>query len=477
MLRKHWWRALQLLTPTIVLAWFWVVIPHPTTIQHTQGWIDAKAKQAAHQYDECTPEGLAAVRALMASAEAMVSDQVAVIQATPDPYQRLVLMSEAEVRLARMLSKHPMWPGPLSPWLDQGLREAAGLGGGAAMDGEMVRLAQANTPLLTAAHNEQERLMREYGIGYTEPLSLTAPYYLSWTLYWLALLILVGLTGALVLGFKLASFGYGWREVSQREFGSIWVGLAIAPVANLLLFDAYETPNRDNRDYRLVTDPNRTIAIGDAMRLSFGFRAAVVATIAAIITNLFHGAGIAYANDGPPVVVQTTTYVELEDENAPVNNEVRLVVPMDGGNAFQCDYNLNSDMFAMGVRGRTRTLTGRTKVQPRLSAVFQKEHFALKLQAVTLGQGWSLFSSLKLPEAQRASLYNELAVDVGQFGDVQLQAVLIESGGINRQADWQAGPLLNIAIGEGTLSLLAGFGLGGGGPGDQLRVQYSIPLN
>jgi len=470
---QGWWRASQLIAPILVFLWLWTNVPQPT-IEHTQGWIDAKAKQAAHQYDASTPEGQAAVQALIASVETMVSQASTTIRNLPDPYDRLVAMSNAEVKLAQMLSRHPMWPGPVAPWLHEQLRQAAGLGGGADMDGEMVRLAQANTHLLSAGYDEQEKLIQQYGMGYTEPLSLTAPYYLAWVLRWIFLFTLSGLVGALVLGLKLANFGYDWRQVSQREFGATWIGLAVAPLANLLLFDAYE--ERDiSRE--LAINYSRPIGIGDAMKLSFSFRVAVIATIAGTLTNLFGGAKMAVAADNAPVTVQTTTYVELDNESAPVDNEVRLVIPDDHDNALQCDYNLNSDMFALGVRGRTRTLTGKTKFQPRLVGAFQKEHFALKLQALTLGEGWSLFSSLKLPEGQRASLYNELAIDAGQLGDAQLQAVLIESCGMNRRVDWQAGPLVNIPVGKGTLSLLACFGLGGGGPGDQLRIQYSIPLN
>ncbi|MBN2585474.1 hypothetical protein JXA59_02395 [Patescibacteria group bacterium] len=149
---------------------------------------------------------------------------------------------------------------------------------------------------------------------------------------------------------------------------------------------------------------------------------------------------------------------------------------MDNGTAAQFDYNLSGDMFDFGIRGRTRTLTGNTKVQPRVLAIFNHSEWnAFKLQALTLGRGWSLFSSLKLPEDNRASLYNELAIDAGQLGQTQVQAVIIESSAFGKLATWQAGPLFNIPMGKsGTLSILGAFGLGGGGPGDELRVQYTV---
>jgi len=262
--------------------------------------------------------------------------------------------------------------------------------------------------------------------------------------------------------------------VAERELGAVWMGVAIAPLANLLLFDAYE----ERGLYRNCINTQNDVGMGDVLRLSFGFRAAIIVTVASVLTNLFSGARMAMAADEPPVVVQTTTYLDLEDEDAKADNEIRLVAPMNGGNAAQFDYNLSSSMFDFGVRGRTRTLAGTTKFQPRLIAVFNSGDWSsFKLQGLFMGKGWSLFSSLKLPEGKRASLYNELATDVGKIGPVGLQAVLIESGAFGERAGWQLGPLVDIPVGDGTLSVLACFGLGGGGPGDQLRVQYTIPIN
>jgi len=468
---RYWWRGLQILGPVVVICWMWGVIPKPTTFEHTQAWTEAQTKRAAYQYDDRTDAGVAAVQALAASMERMVDAESTKIRSIADPLERLTAMSAAEVRLERMMSKHPMYPGVIAPWLQESLRQAAGVSGGPWNDPEMIRVAQNHTELLGAALNEQEKIMQQYGFGVTEPISLTAPYYFSWILRWVLLLTFSGLAGTLVLGLKLSHFGYNWKLVAEREFGSIAVGIAVAPFANIMMLEAYEERNR----YRdCIAVASSEIGIGDALRFSFGFRTAMVATIAGLLTNLFGGAHVAMAADNQPVTVQTTTYVELEDPDAPVDNELRLVVPMDNGTAAQFDYNLNGDMFDLGVRGRTRTFLGNTKIQPRALAVFSKDRFALKLQAVTLGKGWSLFSSFKLPESARASMYHELAVDTGTIGPAQVQAVIIESNSFGNQAKWQAGPLFNIPVGKGTLSVLGAFGLGGGGPGDQLRVQYTV---
>lgn len=468
MLEKYWWRTLQVLTPIMVFAWLWVNIPAPK-FEHTQNWTDARARQAAYQYDASTEAGRSASIELIASAEKLVSDESAKISAISDPLQRLTAMSNAEVQLTRMISKHPMWPGVIAPGLQDGLRQAAGICGGPSSDPEMIRVAQTNTQLLGAAYDEEQRIMKQHGFGATEPASLTAPYYFGWVVRWILLLTLPGLVGALVLGFKLAHFGYDWQKVAEREYGSIAIACLVAPFANMLLVDAYE--EREIYSNCLV---GQEVRIGDALRLSFSFRAAIVATIVGVLTYFFGGARIALAADNTPVVVQTTTYLDLEDKNAKADNEIRFVIPMDNGNAVQLDYNLNSDMFDFGIRGRTRTFSGSTQIQPRLLAVFNKDGFAVKLQTLTLGKGWCLFSSLKLPEKRRASLYNELAIDTGQLGQAQIQAALIECNNFGQSADWQAGPLVNLPLGKGTLSVLTAFGLGGGGPGDQLRVQYTL---
>jgi len=188
MLEKHWWRMLQILTPIVVLLWLGTVVPKPE-FTHTEAWTEAQAKQASYQYDGNTDTGVAAIRALVDSAEKMVDDESTKIGAITDPLQRLTAMSAAEVRLTRMMSKHPMWPGPIVPWLETALRQAGGLEG-MASDPAIIRVAQNHTELLGAAFNEQQQLMKEYGFGVSEPISLTAPYYLAWTLRWLLLLTL-----------------------------------------------------------------------------------------------------------------------------------------------------------------------------------------------------------------------------------------------------------------------------------------------
>jgi hypothetical protein len=468
MLEKVWWRALQVLTPLALLVLAWANWPTPK-LEHSQSWLDAQSKRASYQYDDSTASGQAATIALAGSAEKMVASESTRISAMTNPLERLTAMSNAEVRLTRMLSKHPMWPGMIAPWLQEDLRQAAGIGGGQWSDPEMIRVAQANTALLSAAYDEEQRIMKQYGFGVSEPLALTAPYYLSWWLRLIILLTMTGLTGTLVLGCKLRHFGYDWKKVAVREYGSLAIAFAVAPFANIFMLEAYEEPGAYGN-----CAVDQDVSITDALRLSFSFRAAIVATIAAVLTNLFNGAHVAMAADEPPVVVSTTTYVDLEDPNAKVNNELRAVAPQGNGTAFQVDYNLNSGMFDLGIRGRNRTLMGNTKFQPRVLAVFDKNRFAMKFQGFTIGKGWSLFSSLKLPEGARASLYNELAADVGKIGQTQVQAVLIESNTFGDQAKWQAGPLFNIPMGKGTLSVLGAFGLGGGGPGDQLRVQYTV---
>ncbi|MBN2585475.1 hypothetical protein JXA59_02400 [Patescibacteria group bacterium] len=229
------------------------------------------------------------------SARELTDQAVAKLPTITDCKQRLEAMASYQTQLDRMLSKDPMWPSNIlgSDMFNQ-LRLAAGLDG-TRSEAEMLKVVWANRELMEEPRQEKERLAQEYGIGVGESAAILAPYYTACTLRWLLLLTLAGLAGALILMMKLRHFGYDWKRVAEREYGSMIVAYLVAPFANLLLLEAYEERGIYGD---CTTAASGEIGLCDALRLSFGFRAAIIATIAGTLTNLFGGVHAAMAADG-----------------------------------------------------------------------------------------------------------------------------------------------------------------------------------
>lgn len=196
----------------------------------------------------------------------------------------------------------------------------------------------------------------------------------------------------------------------------------------------------------------------------------VVVTLLAIMINIVVISGAHAAT------IEEYSYI---GDNGAITWSSRFLLPNPGGGTWQIDVDdWGEGPIAAGYRGDFQPIGGKFSLQPRFLLVTQDGDFAaVKFQGLVVGNIGDypcyLFSSIKVPEG-RCSFYNEFGVNLFPESQPSLSLVAIETNQAGGSARWRIGPELSIPLGETTLNIHQGFGLGGE-PGEA-RVCLVIPF-
>ncbi|MFC1656548.1 hypothetical protein ACFL14_01090 [Patescibacteria group bacterium] len=486
MAHKYIWRFFQIVTPIVALMFFWKLIPSPTLV-HTSEYWEAKAKAEAWQL---APDDQAGIEALCVSANALVGEAVGVLPTIEDPTARLTKLQKYRDELQIILSHHPLFPGLVfdRTYYTQ-MSDAAGLCGGVDSEFEIIQAVQNHPEILKDTVSRE--LMEAHGIGFTESSRITVPYYTLLISRFLLILFLASWAGTLVTAAKMYEFGYNPIAVAQRDLGSWQSILFIAPIANLFIMEHYDDPSvpyhsdgvlgsyLGDQHEKLEIQHTSRILTGvsslpkaiilmlepiwkgmtwkDPVKLSFKFRYAVVASLAIIINVMV----VTGARAG---TIEEYTYV---GGDGAVSWSTRFLLPDPGGGTWQIDWDLltDYDSITAGYRWPWQDLGSGVSLQPRLLSVSNDGDItAAKVQGLFIGNAgnhsWYFFTSWKIPDG-RASVYNELGFDLNPGQTPTFRLVAIEFNGLGQSANWRIGPEIQFAIGNSTIKVHQGLGIGG----------------
>ncbi len=487
MFQKHAWRFLQIIAPIVVFVFLLKAVPSPTLV-HSLEYREAKEKCEAYQL---APDDQVGVETLCASANQLVDEAVGLLPTIKDPVARLTQLQEYRGELQIILSRHPLYPALVfdRQYYNQ-MDDAAGLIGVLDTDLSIIQAAQNHPEIFTGEIISRE-LMKTHGIGFTESSRITVPYYTLAILRFLFIGFLAGWFGVLVTAIKMFEFGYNPIAVAQRELGSWQAILLIAPFANLFAMEHYDDPNQSwysdgvalsyfagNQHEKPEIRHTSRILSGiesipqiillmiqpiwkgvtwkDPVRLSLKFRYATVASLAIIINVLV----VTGAHAG---TIEEYTYI---GDDGAVSWSTRFLLPDPKNGTWQIDCDLISDnnSITAGYRWPWQNFGSDISLQPRFLLVSNNGDItAAKIQGLMIGTAgdhpWYFFSSLKIPDG-RTSIYNEFGLELSP-GEIPISAIITESHSWNRSANWRFGPELRFSLGDFTLKVFQGFGLGG----------------
>lgn len=471
------WRLARLLAFLVPIYIAWGFIPVPELI-HTQEWLDAQAKKVEYQV---SLEDQAGIQNICDQATVLTEEACTVLSSISDPLERLQKYAFYDEELTRINSRHPLFPSTLQNQ-SMLIREAAGIVGVIDMDPALISTIQSHPELLAAGQELSEQLQQEYGIGFDESFGLTFPYYSLLVLRFLFLLFFGGWCSTLVTALMLKEKGFNPVAVAQRELGSLWAILFVAPISNAFLGDFYEQMEYEYSDCRypkivageiqvtrqsihtknfiqllyMMLEPIwKAISWKDPLRLSLKFRMAIVTSLAMIINVAVVTGARAGTIEEYVYIGDNTTY------------STRVLWPDSHQGTWQLDWDLvsDNDSFTFGYRYQWQDLGSDTMLQPRTLFVSNDgDVVAGKIQALVVGTAndhpWSFFTSLKIPDG-RASIYNELAFDLNPEESTTLRIVAVEFNALGDSANWRVGLELQRAFGDFTVKVRQGLGIGG----------------